>query len=350
MDTMLAPRPEIKITSLFITDAIVAALYNRATLQIRRYSLQSPCLPVAASAVTIGNFDGVHLGHQALLRALVTQAREHQLQAWVLVFEPHPREFFSPGTAPARVNNLRNKLARLQQVGVDGAMIARFDQRFASLSAQQFVDRVLVAQLRTKRLIVGDDFRFGAGREGDFAGLKQMGTVADFQVEQLGTISHPVSAQSQVRISSSVLREALSRGAFDLCEQLLGTTYRIEGHVIYGKALGRLWGFPTLNIPVGPHRPALHGIYCVTVQINAQTPQLGVASLGTRPAVDQNGRFLLEVHLLNWQGNAYGKLVSVEFHHKLRDEAHFANFDLLKAQIQRDCDAAKAWFTQNKML
>ncbi len=302
--------------------------------------------------MTIGNFDGVHLGHQALLRELVTQAKAHRLQAWALIFEPHPREFFTPAQAPARINNLRNKLSRLQEQGLDGVFIARFNQTFASLSAQQFVDLVLVAQLNTKRLVVGDDFRFGAGREGDFHGLKKMGQQVGFVVAQLDTVSHQASTRSQVRVSSSVLREALARGAFDLSQELLGAQYRITGHVIHGKALGRQWGFPTLNIPVGPYKPALHGIYVVTVNFDAQGSSsqtlAGVASLGTRPAVEQAGRFLLEVHLLGWQGNAYGQLVSVEFHHKLRDEAHFENFDLLKAQIQRDCDAAKAWLNNNR--
>jgi riboflavin kinase / FMN adenylyltransferase len=319
-------------------------------LQILRFHLQATnrfsALAQQPTAVTIGNFDGVHLGHQTLLRALVTQARARGLQAWAVVFEPHPREFFAPQTAPARVNNLRNKLARLKEQGLDGVLVARFNQAFASLSAQAFVDQVLVAKLNTQLLIVGDDFRFGAGRSGDFNGLCTMGTTAGFAVEQLHTVTHSVSVQSEVRVSSSVLREALARGAFDLCQELLGSAYRIEGHVIHGKALGRQWGFPTLNIPMGPRHPALHGIYAVTVHGLGKALQ-GVASLGTRPAVDHNGHFLLEVHLLNWQGNAYGQLVSVEFHHKLRSEAHFDNFDLLKAQIQRDCDATKLWFKTN---
>jgi riboflavin kinase / FMN adenylyltransferase len=354
---MLAPLPEIKITILFIGGAIVAPLYNHDTLRILQFHSQTQLLDQAQRAlpavVTIGNFDGVHLGHQTLVRAVVTQAKAQKLAAWAVIFEPHPREFFSPDSAPARINNLRNKLARLKKLGLDGVLVARFNQAFAQLSAQAFVDQVLVAKLNTKHLIVGDDFRFGAGRTGDFNALQTMGQAAGFKAEQLNTITHTVSIQSQVRVSSSVLREALARGAFDLTEELLGSSYCIEGHVIHGKALGRQWGFPTLNIPTGPWRPALHGIYVVTVHGERSIfgrPQQGVASLGTRPAVDLDGRYLLEVHLLDWQGDAYGQLVSVEFHHKLRAEAHFADFDLLKAQIQRDCDAAKSWFTNTTTL
>jgi riboflavin kinase / FMN adenylyltransferase len=349
------------MTIRFIGGAIVAPLYNHTTLRILQFHPQSQTEPKppsraltssgASAVVTIGNFDGVHLGHQTLVRAVVTQARTKNQAAWAVIFEPHPREFFAPVNAPARINNLRNKLARLAKLGLDGVLVARFNQAFAQLSAQAFVDQVLRDKLNAKHLIVGDDFRFGVGREGDFNTLQTMGQIAGFAVEQLNTITHTVSRENQVRVSSSVLREALARGAFDLSEELLGSTYCIEGHVIHGKALGRQWGFPTLNIPTGPWRPALHGIYVVTVHCASSRfggPQRGVASLGTRPAVDLNGRFLLEVHLLDWQGDAYGELVSVEFHHKLRSEAHFADFNLLKAQIQRDCDAAKSWF-KNKI-
>jgi len=297
-------------------------------------------------ALTIGNFDGVHRGHRALLERVRDAARERGLRACVLTFEPHPREFFAarnPGLqAPTRIATLRDKLQALSDAGIDAACVVHFNDRFASLAPSEFIRRILGDGLRTRWLLIGDDFRFGARRQGDFAALKEAAGPLGFEVHSMPTV-----ADAGLRISSSAVRAALARGQLDEAAHLLGRPYAISGHVVHGRKLGRELGFPTLNVRIPHGRPALAGIFVVKVHgLTGQggAPLAGVASLGTRPAVETAGAPLLETHVLDWAGHAYGKLVRIEFLRKLRDEAHYDSLDALTTQIRLDADQARAHF------
>ncbi|MBW9334007.1 bifunctional riboflavin kinase/FAD synthetase [Herbaspirillum sp. RU 5E] len=308
-------------------------------------------LPTAESrapcALTIGNFDGVHLGHQALLARVREAAGTLGLDAAVMTFEPHPREFFAqlagtPERAPARIANLRDKLEALSHSGIDRVVVEHFGSHFAALSPQDFIEKILVQGLHVRWLMVGDDFCFGARRAGTLDTLIAAGKQHGFEVHALPTVTN-----AGVRISSSAVRAALAEGDFTLSQQLLGHPYAISGRVVHGKKLGRTIGFPTLNMRVGHKRPALSGIFVVQVHGLAEQPLPAVASLGVRPTVDNSGRVLLETHLLDFKGDCYGKLVRVEFLKKLRDEEKYVDLPTLTTAIARDVDNARAWFREN---
>ena len=290
-------------------------------------------------ALAIGNFDGVHRGHRALLQRVVEVARQRSLIAAAMTFEPHPREYFSPEQAPARIANLRDKIEGLGQAGVERVFVQHFNCDFASLSPEQFIERVLVQGCRVRWLLVGDDFRFGAKRAGDVALLRSAGARAGFGVEQIG----PILLGGE-RVSSSRIRAALSAGDLALASDLLGHPYAISGRVLHGAKLGRQIGFPTLNLRVAHRRPALHGIFAVRVHGIGSGALPGVASVGMRPTVDDSGRWLLEVHLFDFSDEVYGRLIKVEFVQKLRDEARFDSVQELTAAIRRDADRARAIF------
>jgi riboflavin kinase/FMN adenylyltransferase len=297
----------------------------------------------APCALTIGNFDGVHRGHQALLAQVTAAASRLGLESAVMTFEPHPREYFAqragdPSKAPARIANLRDKLESLASAGIDRVIVEHFNEHFAAMSPQEFTERVLVQGLHVKWLMVGDDFCYGAKRAGNVAMLTEAGNHYGFHVETLPTVMH--GAQ---RISSSAVRATLAGGDFDATGDLLGHPYAISGHVIHGAKLGRTLGFPTLNLRV-MHRPALSGIFVVQVHGLGERPLQGVASLGVRPTVEDQGRMLLEVHLFEYDQSAYGKLVRVEFLAKLRDEEKYIDLPTLTAAIDRDADQARAFF------
>ncbi|HEV7813630.1 MAG TPA: bifunctional riboflavin kinase/FAD synthetase [Janthinobacterium sp.] len=297
----------------------------------------------APCALTIGNFDGVHFGHQALLARVRGAATQLGLEAAVMTFEPHPREFFAqrsgdPSRAPARIANLRDKLQSLSDAGIDRVIVEHFSEHFAAMSPQEFTEKVLVEGLHVKWLMVGDDFCYGARRAGNVAMLTEAGKQYGFHVETLPTVMN-----GSRRVSSSAVREALAAGDFALTEQLLGHPYAISGHVIHGEKLGRTLGFPTLNLRIA-HRPALSGIFVVQVHGLAERPLPAVASLGVRPTVDDSGRVLLEAHLFDYAQSCYGKLVSVEFMEKLRDEEKYGDLATLTAAITRDSNQARAFF------
>lgn len=291
----------------------------------------------APVALAIGNFDGVHRGHQALLAQLVDASRRHGLIPAVLTFEPHPRELFTPASAPARVANLRDKISALAAAGVERVFIQHFNQRFAAQSPEQFVDEVLVAGLNARCLLVGDDFRFGARRAGDTELLRRLGATRGYIVEQLKTVE-----QGGVRVSSSEVREALAAGDLDHAAALLGRPYAISGRVLHGRKLGREIGFPTLNLRLAHRRPAAHGIFAVRVHGLGDHPRPGVASIGLRPTVENDGRWLLEVHLFDFAQQVYGKLVRVELVRKLRDETKYESLQALTHAIRNDAQAARA--------
>lgn len=288
------------------------------------------------NAVTIGNFDGVHLGHQAMLARLTAQAAAVGGLPTVLTFEPHPREVFSPEAAPTRLTSLREKLEILRALGVAHVHVCRFTRSFAQLSAEDFVARILVEGLKARYVLVGDDFRFGARRAGDFALLARLGGRYGYQAEALPT----VEAAGQ-RASSTAVREALAAGDMATAAQLLGRPYSISGRVIGGDRLGRRLGWPTANIQLKHNRPPLTGIFAVRVQGLDRPDWPGVASLGTRPTVHANGKPTLEVHLFDFDRDIYRTHLRVEFLHKLRDEARFASLEALIAQIERDAAQAR---------
>jgi riboflavin kinase / FMN adenylyltransferase len=288
------------------------------------------------NAVTIGNFDGVHQGHQAMLARLASRAASVGARATVLTFEPHPREIFTPDSAPTRLTNLREKLEILRGLDVAHVHVCRFNRAFAAISAEDFVSRILVQGLRARYVLVGDDFRFGARRAGDFDLLQRLGDALGYRAEALPT----VEAAGQ-RASSTAVRDALAAGDMALAAQLLGRPYSISGRVVGGDKLGRRIGYPTANIQLKHNRPPLTGIFAVQVQGLERPGWPGVASLGTRPTVHANGKPTLEVHLFGFDRSIYRHHLRVEFLHKLRDEARFDSLEALVRQIDRDVRQAR---------
>lgn len=289
-----------------------------------------------SNAVTIGNFDGVHLGHQAMLARLTARAAAVGGLPTVLTFEPHPREIFMPDVAPTRLTSLREKLEILKGLGVGHVHVCRFSKAFAALSPEDFVRRILVEGLHARYVLVGDDFRFGARRAGDFDMLMVYGERYGFKAEAM----HTVEAGGQ-RASSTAVREALAGGDMAGAAQLLGRPYSISGRVVGGDRIGRKIGYPTANILLKHNRPPVKGVFAVRVQGLEHPDWPGVANLGTRPSVHPNGNPTLEVHLFDLDRNLYGHHLRVEFLHKLRDEAKFPNFDALVAQIGKDAGLAR---------
>ena len=294
------------------------------------------------TALTIGNFDGVHTGHQAMLARLQAQARELGLPVCVLTFEPHPREFFAPQSAPTRLTSLREKLELLAAHGIERVHVSHFNRAYASLSPQDFIERVLIAGLGMRWLLIGDDFRFGAKRAGDFALLELASKNRAFALEAMHTVQN-----EGVRVSSSAVRSALAAGKLDKAEALLGRPYSISGRVVHGDKIGRQLGFATANVQLKHNRPPLYGIFAVRAIDSRGHARFGVASLGVRPTVDASGRAKLEVHLFDFAGDLYGEHLRVEFLHKLRDEEKYSDLDTLKAQIARDAEAARSFLTEN---
>jgi len=288
------------------------------------------------TALTIGNFDGVHRGHQAMLARLKDRARSLGLRACVLTFEPHPLELFAPQTAPTRLTSLREKLELLAADGIECVHVSRFNRAYASRSPQDFIEHVLLDGLAMRWLLIGDDFRFGARRAGDFALLQAASAKHGFGLEAMPTVT-----QEGVRVSSSAVRAALAAGRLAEAEALLGRPYSISGRVVPGDQLGRRIGYPTANVQLRHNRPPLSGIFAVRTLDGHGHTRYGAASLGLRPTVDSSGRAKLEVHLFDFEGDLYGQHLRVDFLHKIRDEEKFPSLDALKARIARDCEIAR---------
>ncbi|RRQ21327.1 bifunctional riboflavin kinase/FAD synthetase [Thiohalobacter thiocyanaticus] len=291
-------------------------------------------------AATIGNFDGVHLGHQAVLGQLAERAAELGLPTVVVTFEPQPQEYFAPESAPPRLTRLREKLAALRRYSVDQVLCLRFNPALAAFTAEQFVQRILVDGLNVKYLVVGDDFRFGQGREGDFTYLQQAGERCGFQVAHMHTFEI-----DGARVSSTRIREALEAGEMQQAERLLGRSYRMLGRVAHGDKRGRTIGFPTANVFLHRHRTPVQGVFAVEVFGLDPEPVRGVANVGNRPTVDGT-RSLLEINLFDFDQQIYGRYVAVDFLHKLRPEHKFESFAALKEQIARDVVEAKDFFAR----
>jgi riboflavin kinase/FMN adenylyltransferase len=289
-------------------------------------------------ALTIGNFDGVHRGHQAMLSRLTEAAEDLALPPAVLTFDPHPREFFARDTAPPRLTTLRTKLECFDEFGIARTYIMRFDGRMASLTPETFIDDVLVRRLGIRWLLVGEDFRFGKGRAGDIATLRAAGRA--FSVEAMRTV-----AVEGERVSSTAVRDALAAGNFARATALLGRPFTITGRVAHGAKLGRNLGFPTANLEL-QRVPAVSGVFAVHVHGLGGTPRDGVASVGVRPTVEDAGAPLLEVFIFDFDAAIYGRRVAVEFLHKLRDEARYPDLATLARQIHADVAAAREWFAR----
>jgi len=303
-------------------------------------------IPSAAAtqpiALTIGNFDGVHLGHQAMLAKLRAAAASRGLPACVMTFEPHPREFFAPDKAPVRLTSLREKLALLAQHGVERTHLCRFNFALAQVTAEDFIERILVRGLGVHWLQVGDDFRFGARRAGDLTMLKAHAARHGYAVEAMATVE-----LDGERVSSTAVRDALAAGDMAKAGRLLGHPYRISGRVVRGDQLGRKLGFPTANVRMKHNRPPLTGIFAVEFRRDQGAPVQGVASLGVRPTVKAQGAApVLEVYLIDFKEEIYGEPVSVDFLHKFRDEAKYVDLETLKQQIARDVVDAKKFFAR----
>ncbi|MEA3405264.1 MAG: bifunctional riboflavin kinase/FAD synthetase [Pseudomonadota bacterium] len=308
------------------------------------HNLDSVKAPITQGAVlTIGNFDGLHLGHQQVLQAVTAEAKNRDLPSIVMMFEPLPIEFFAPDKAPVRLMNLREKLQAFQSTEIDYVLLVRFNAKFAGLTAEQFVQQILLDGLNIKHLVVGDDFRFGKQRQGDFAYLNQQGQQHRFTVTDMPTYGVVNETSEQERVSSTRVRKALAKPDLTEAQALLGKPFKFNGRVIHGQKLGRTIGFPTLNLnPKRLQMPVL-GVYAVTVDGIADKPWPGVANIGLRPTVD-GIRPSIEVHLFNWNQDLYGRHVGVTLEKYIRPEMKFDGIEALKNQIQLDADTAKQFF------
>jgi riboflavin kinase/FMN adenylyltransferase len=307
-----------------------------------RITRDIPAVAKSPVALTIGNFDGVHLGHRAMLDELARAARRLNVPTCVMIFEPQPREFFAPDKAPTRLTSMREKLELLAATDVNQVQVCRFDYAFAQIAAQDFIERVLVRGLGVKWLQVGDDFRFGSRRAGDFVMLKNEASRLGYEVQAL-----PSVMVEGIRVSSTAVRDALAAGDCARAARLLGRPYSISGRVVRGDQLGRKLGFPTANVQMKHNRAPLQGIFAVEVH-GALGDDGGVvrgaASLGVRPTVKAQGEAVLEVYLFDFKEEIYGRHLRVDFLHKLRDEEKYADLETLKQQIALDVENAKTYF------
>ncbi|WP_395340923.1 bifunctional riboflavin kinase/FAD synthetase [Ningiella sp. W23] len=291
-------------------------------------------------ALTIGKFDGVHKGHQAVLASLVKRAKQLSVPSVVMVFEPQPEEVFMPERAPARLSRLRDKYNALKSLGIDRLLCLSFSKSFAAQSPDTFVRDLLIEKLGVKFLVVGDDFKFGHNREGNFEFLKRAAKENNFDV-----VSTQSFRMDDCRISSTAIRAALSEGDFERANFMLGRPFSVSGKVIHGEKNGRTIGFPTANILLKRHKTPLHGVFAVKVRLGNEYYG-GVANLGSRPTLNGQ-RLQLETHLFNFDQQIYGQRIEVEFYEKLRDEAKFDSFDQLKQKIQDDARQARAILEAN---
>lgn len=313
----------------------------RGLTNLQTLSQSGEGLLARGCVATVGNFDGVHRGHQAILDQVKAQAEKHGLPSVVMIFEPQPQEFFRGTDAPPRLTGFRQKLEALLAQDVDAVLCLRFDEQFRNFSAMGFVDSLLIRGLAVKHLVVGDDFRFGCDRSGDFKLLQKIGADAGFTVENTRTVM--IDGE---RVSSTRIRKLMADNQLDCADHLLGWKYHIAGRIVYGRQLGRQIGAPTANIRLA-QIPALQGVYVVKVELADGTLHDGVANIGLRPTVDGK-QPALEVHLFDYTGSLYGQRLDVTFRHGLRNEVRFESVDALKAQIAKDFSSARRWLAANK--
>lgn len=297
--------------------------------------------PAQGCVATIGNFDGVHLGHQAVLSQLAMKADMLNLPAVVITFEPQPYEYFVPEKAPARLSRFREKVEALRAYSIQKLCVLRFNRQLAEMQAETFIQKLLIEGLNVRYLVVGDDFRFGKDRQGDFALLQKVGKQRGFQVVNMHTF-----AIDEMRVSSTRIREALREGDLAVAEKLLGRPYRMSGRVAHGDKRGRKMGYPTANIHLHRAKVPLQGVYAVQLYGIDEEPVNGVANIGVRPTISGSDKALLEVHLFDFERDIYGEHVQVYFLKKLRDEYKFADLDQLISQIHIDSAQAKHYFSE----
>ncbi len=300
--------------------------------------------PLQGCVATIGNFDGLHLGHQHVITQLKTVAEIKDQPSLVIIFEPQPVEFFAPDKAPRRLSRLRDKIIQLSALGIDYMVCLHFNRDFAHLTAEQFIQNILIDRLHIKHLVVGDDFRFGRDRSGDFSYLQQRGHEAGFEVENTHTL-----LIDDERVSSTRIRRCLAKNDLVTTRQLLGRPYTLSGKVTHGKKLGRELGFPTINLKMGNRPIAVNGIFAVLVKGLDNRVLRGVANIGTRPTVNGSGT-ILEVYILNFNDQVYGSCVDIEILHKIRNEEKFASLNALTVQINQDINEATTYFEHNEIL
>lgn len=288
------------------------------------------------SVVSIGNFDGFHLGHQALIERLRQLSSEFSLPSCIVTFEPHPLEYFAGSEAPPRLMSFRQKAEILAASGIDRLVCLRFNENLASTSAQLFVEDILVGSLGSRHILVGDDFRFGKNRVGDFDYLTRQGKTLGFSVENTRTLS-----VDEERVSSSRIRVCLAKGDLEKAAKLLGRPWAVSGRIVHGDKRGREWGFPTINLLPSWHRPPVTGIFAVTVDGLADASLAGAGYIGRRPVLNDD-RLVVEVHLLDFAGDVYGRRVCVNFHTKIRDDHHFDDVEKLKEQMTHDLEETRA--------
>ncbi|MCB1749505.1 MAG: bifunctional riboflavin kinase/FAD synthetase [Gammaproteobacteria bacterium] len=288
---------------------------------------------------TIGNFDGVHLGHAEIIKRLKRHAAAHGVPSTLIIFEPQPAEYFARDRVPARLTRFREKFNLIRQRGVDRLLVLRFDEHLRTYTPQAFVEEFLVRRLGVKALIIGDDFRFGSGRGGDFGLLHELAERHGFVLEQT-----PPFLFIGKRISSTYIRYLLRHGYMKEAERMLGHPYCIEGHVVHGHKQGREWGFPTANLNLHRIKSPLSGIFAVRVHGLGDPPRMGVAYVGNRPIID-DPRYVLEVHIFDYDDDCYGKLISVQFCDRIRDDMNFDSFAVMAEQIRRDCEVARERLT-----
>jgi len=291
------------------------------------------------SVATIGAFDGVHRGHQAVISDVLARSRAMGLPATVIVFEPLPREYFAPVQSPPRLMSFREKFEVFRELGVDRLLRIRFDRRFSTMSAMDFILEVFVRGLGARHIVVGDDLRFGHDREGNIELLREAGILHGFEVSATSTVE-----THGERVSSTRLRSVLGQGDFAAAERMLGRPYFMTGKVVYGRQLGSKLGVPTANLELHRYRAPLAGVYVAQVRGIGDTLLPAVANVGTRPTVDASIKANLEVHLLDFEGNIYGRTIDVIFREQIREERRFASIDELKQRIETDVGIARRWF------
>jgi riboflavin kinase/FMN adenylyltransferase len=295
--------------------------------------------------LTIGNFDGLHLGHQAVIKKLAKRGQSLNLPVVAMIFEPQPLEYFLRENAPSRLMRLREKVIQFGQLPVDQLLILRFNRQLANYDAEQFIDDVLVSKLNVKHLVIGDDFHFGKARRGNFAMLKEKGEHYGFTVEDTGSFQ-----LSGLRVSSTLIRDALSEGNLDLAKAMLGRNYAICGRVVHGEKRGRLIGYPTANLKLFRKNTPISGVFAVTMTGIDRREIPGIANVGVRPTLDGPATVILETHLFDFNKDIYGKYVEIHFQQKIRDEMRFESMDRLKAQIAKDITETKKIFAELRPL
>lgn len=292
--------------------------------------------------LSIGNFDGVHLGHRKVIEKLVARGKHLNLPVVLMVFEPQPLEFFLGDNAPSRLMRLREKVIQFQSLPIDKLLVIKFNTLIANYEAEQFVQDYLVNKLRIKHLIIGDDFHFGKARRGNFSMLKDMGKKLGFDVENTHSFN-----MDEHRVSSTLIRDALGEGNLKHAKSMLGHDYSICGRVTHGDKRGRTIGFPTANIQMFRKNTPISGVFAVTMSGIEKTEIMGIANVGTRPTVDGNQTVILETHLFDFNRNIYGKYVEIHFKQKIREEVRFPSLNALKLQIEKDILKTKQFFTQS---